>query len=529
MADVAAKEDDGVLFKTSLFGIPLEYTKTDAAIDGAMVAGGAMFAGVGAAPAAGLAAARSGVMMLGRGILRSVFKTAAKEGVEAAAKTTAKVAVEAGAKTAVKETAEAAAKKGTVDWVAPELSKGAAEFAAKKAAERTAREAAEATAKAAAKEGTEATAKAATGAAAKEATKEAVESTSKSLLGVAAKAGSYAWTGAKIVAAPIAYPKTFILGASAGHVLTGGLTSSMIWGGYTGLWNLGKEYVPGATSAIAEAGLKLGDGTMGFLKTGAQMGAQGLREYLPAGLVPAPLRAALGASDASVSRDAQQSGPAAPTLRDRANAAASGVRERVTDAAENIDFMDTPEAGPFREMIANQLNMDPAKVTGKELTRKLGQLAKDNPYFGIGMAFGALYGGMGADKNPAQRAMGAAMYGAIFGFAFQFLGQIYPGLLPGMMKMLSGAPDALAKVPGAIGLNTSSLNGGFRSAAEGTTAAPTSSAPATSPSTPTASQFAQAASGKPAPAPAPVPEDVDLRRNRPEAANNAAYRLTVGA
>ncbi len=526
MADVAT-QDDGVLFKTSLFGIPLEYTKTDAAIDGTLVAGGALLGGVGAAPAAGIAALRSGAMMLGRGILRSVFKTAAKEGVEVAAKTAAKATVETGAKAAVKETAEAAAKKGTVDWVAPTLSKETAEFAAKKAAERTARETAEATAKAAAKEGVEAGAGAAASAAAKEATKEAVESTSKSLLGVAAKAGSYAWTGAKIVAAPIAYPKTFILGASAGHVLTGGLTSSMIWGGYTGLWNLGKEYVPGATSAVAEAALKLGDGTMGFLKTGAKMGAQGLSEYLPSGLVPTPVRVALGASDASAARESQPSGSDAPTLRDRANAAASGVRERVTDAAEDIDFMNTPEAGPFREMIANQLNMDPAKVTGKELTRKLGQLAKDNPYFGIGMAFGALYGGMGADKNPAQRAMGAAMYGAIFGFAFQFLGQMYPGLLPGVMKMISGAPDVLAKVPGAIGLNTSSLNDGFRSAAEGTSAAPTNAPEQQNPSTPTASQFAQAASGKPAPAPAP--EDVDLRRNRPEAANNAAYRLTVGA
>ncbi len=360
-------------------------------------------------------------------------------------------------------------------------------------------------------------------------TAEATEATSKSLLSTAATAGRYTWTGAKILAAPLAYPKTFWLSASAGHILTGGATSALVWGGYTGLWNLGKEYVPGATAAAAEGLLKLGDGTVGFLGTGAKMGAKGLADYLPAGITPPAVRAALGAVDATdrPARETTQThdDKGHRTLRDRANEVASGARERV----EDMDFMDLPEAGPFRVMIAKQLNMDPAKVTGKELTHKLGELAKDNPYFGIGMAFGAIYGGMGADKNPAQRAMGAVMYGALFGVAFQILGQLYPGLMPGLMKMVGAAPDALAKVPGAIGLNTSSLNGGFKAAAEGTTPAPASVPAQDQPRTAVASKFDQAASGMP-PALAPAPElDIDLQRKRPEAANNSAYRMTIGA
>lgn len=515
MADVAA-QDDGVLFKTSLFGIPLEYTKTDAAIDGALVAGGAMFAGVGAAPAAGIAAVRSGAMMLGRGILRSVFKTAAKEGAEVAAKTAAKATVEAGAKTVVKEGAEAAAKKGAVDWVAPTLSKETAEFAAKKAAERTARETAEATAKAATKEGAEAAA----GAAAKTVTKEAAEATSKSLLSTAATAGSYAWTGLKVATFPFRHPVLSLGAVSGAHLLSGGKSSEMIWDGAIGSWNAAKTIAPAATSAVFEGSLKLGDGLMGFLATGGKKGADGLKNHLPPG-TPLVLREALGAVGT------KPEGETAPTVQSRASDAVASTRERIQDAADDIDFMDSPEVGPFRNMIAQHLNMDPAKVNGKEMTAKLGALAKDNPYFAAGMAFGSIYGMMGEGKSKKERAMGAVMYGALFGVAFQFLGQMYPGLAPALMKMLGGVPDMAAKIPGAIGLNTSSLNGNFKAAAEGTSAAPTSAPAQDTARTPVAAKFEQASSGKPAPAPAP--EDVDLRRNRPEAANNASYRMTVGA
>lgn len=542
MADVAA-QDDGVLFKKTIFGIDLEYTKTDAAIDGALLAGGAMIGGVGAAPAAGIAAVRSGVMMLGRGILRSVFKTAAKEGAEAVAKTAAKATVEAGAKAAVKESAETVAQKtiktkltdANEDALAALVKAKAAGEAERAGVKAAVDVTASTAAKTAAKETAESAAGLAADAAAKTVTKEAAEATSKSLLSTAAKAGGYAWTGAKILAAPVAYPKTFLLGASAGHLLTDGATSRMIWGGYTGLWNLGKEFVPGATATLAEGALKLGDGTMGFLGTGAKMGAQGLSHYLPPG-TPAPIKAALGALDVNENRTTESADSPAtdnPTLRDRANKAAATVRKQAEDAAGDIDFMDAPEAKPFRAMIARQLNMDPAKVSGKELTAKLGELAKDNPLFATGMALGTAYGAMGAGKTKMERAMGAVMYGALFGFAFQILGQLYPGLLPGLTKMLGAAPDAMAKIPGAIGLDTSSLNDGFKEAAEGRTPAPTTSAPAPDqPRTPMASQFAQQAGGAaPAPAPAltPAPEDVDLRRNRPDAANSASYRMTVGA
>ena len=562
MADVAT-QDDGVLFKTSLFGIPLEYTKTDAAIDGALVAGGAMFAGVGAAPAAGIAAVRSGAMMLGRGILRSVFKTAAKEGVEVAAKTAAKATVETGAKAAVKETAEAAAKKGTIDWVAPTLSKETAEFAAKKAAERTARETAEATAKAAAKEGVEAGAGAAAGAAAKTVTKEAVEATSRSLGSMALDAGK--WT-AKAALGFALRPVKFVVGGAA--LLGVGAVGNHAYRAFNGdagdtlLESGGRSLSQLTTWGVSRVGsllLMFGDEVRqiasGYVKdqlgiepgetTGdaierklvaksnlTQDQAKAVADFVRGkktadyegnpkekGHLIDGLKTMIGLDNGMAARAEQLEKRLAEleeekkgSVPDRVRAAGSAA---VDGAGELLDGADG--------LLDNHL---PEGMKGIYTTAK--GLAKDNPYFAMGMTLGAAYGAMGAGKSKMERAMGAAMYGALFGFAFQILGQIYPGLMPGLMKMAGAAPDALAKIPGAIGMNTSSMNNSFRSAAEGTATAPTSAPAQTQARTPVASQFDQASSGKPAPAPAPE-LDVDLRRNRPEAANNAAYRLSVGA
>ena len=160
---------------------------------------------------------------------KTAFKTAAKEGAESVA--------EAAAKSAAKTTA-----KVTIDDATAILAKAKAAGEAERAGVKVAAEAVEQTAKTAAKEGAEAAAetgaKAGLKAAGAKATTEAVENTSKSLLGTAMKFGSTAVAGAKvasvplkIVGAPLLYPKTFWLGASAGHLMTGGASSEMIIGG----------------------------------------------------------------------------------------------------------------------------------------------------------------------------------------------------------------------------------------------------------------------------------------------------------
>lgn len=556
MADVAA-QDDGVLFKKTIFGIDLEYTKTDAAIDGALVAGGAMFAGVGAAPAAGIAAVRSGAMMLGRGILRSVFKTAAKEGTEAVAKTAAKATAEAGVK--------AAAKEGTIDWVAPTLSKEAAEFAAKKAAERTTREATEAAAKTAAKEGVEAATGAAAGVAAKTVTKEAVEATSRSLGSMALDAGK--WT-AKAALGFALRPVKFVVGGAtllgAGAVgnhayraFNGDAGDTLLESGGRSLSQLTTWGVSRVGSLVLMFGDEMRQVASGYVKDqlGVEPGettgdaierklveksnltqdqAKAVADFVRGkktsdyegnpkekGHLIDGLKTMIGLDNGMAARAEQLEKRLAElevekkdSMPDRVRAAGSAA---VDGAGELLDGADG--------LLDDHL---PEGMKGIYTTAK--GLAKDNPYFAMGMTLGAAYGAMGAGKSKIERTMGAAMYGALFGFAFQILGQLYPGLMPGLMKMAGAAPDALAKIPDAIGLDTSSLKGNFAGAAEGRTAAPTSAPVQDQARTPVASQFSQAGSGIPAPAPAPTPapEDVDLRHNRPEAANNPAYRLTVG-
>ena len=465
MAD--ATQDDGVLFKKTILGIDLEYTKTDAAIDAGITTAGLAFAGVGAAPAAGIAAARAGVMMVGRGILRSIFKTAAKEGAEVVAKTALKEGAEATAKAAVKEgtkeAAEAAAKKGTVEWVAPTLSKETAEFAAKKAAERTAREAAEATAKAGIKEGAEA--------AAKTVTKEAVESTSKSLLGTAGKALGMAWSGAKIVSFPFRHPVLTLGGISALHLGTGGKSSELIWDGAIGTWGLAKEYVPSAAAAVAEGTLKLGDGMMGFLATGGKKGAEGLAEHLPPG-TPVVLREALG----SVGKKKEE-GAAGPSLRERAAGAFDGAKDKAEDVAEDVaentgDFLEGEQAKPFRDMLGKFMGMDGKQVNGKALVGVLTEKAKDNPHIALGMAIGAM-SGMKNSNSKMEMAWKVPLYSAMWGIAFMMLGPILQPLMGMLGQKMDGLKDQFHKSQVAP-----YANGALPSTAEPKTAAPAADKPA---------------------------------------------------
>lgn len=530
-----ATKDDGVLFKKTIFGIDLEYTKTDAAIDTTLIAGGAMLGGVGAAPAAGIAALRSGAMMIGRGVLRSVFKTAAKEGAEVAAKaavkTAAKETVETGAKAAAKDTIGAGVGK-TAKTKLTDASDDALAALAKAKAEG---EALRAGAKAAAKEGAEAAAgagakaaaaEAAAGAGAKAAAKEGVEKTSKSILEVAAKAGSFAWSSAKLVSFPLRHPVLSLGAVSAGDLATGGKSSELLWDGAIGSWNMTKEHAPSVANAIFEGSLKLGDGLMGFVATGGKKGAEGLKDHLPPG-TPLVIREALG----NVGKPKAE-GQKTPSLTERAHAAMTGAGaddEAANDAdAEGVDPLSSPEAGPFRALIAKQLNMDPNAVNGKVLTEKMTQMAKDNPLFAMGMTVGTLYGATGAGKTKMERTMGGIAFGLAFGFMFQFIGKMYPGLTASLMRGFSGLTENLQNGAEKAADKAQGMRSDFENAAQGKTAAPTSQPEATNEArSDVARKFSNAVTPA-APAPGAGEERVDLNRRRPEASNNPQYLQTAG-
>lgn len=115
------KKNDDVLF--TLFG--LEYTKTDAAIDAALLGvTTAATLGAGAPVAAGVSAVRFIGTQIFRGGVKAIARTAVKESAEVAGK--------AGMKAAVKEGAEAAGKAG-VEAAAKTTGKESAEALAKKA------------------------------------------------------------------------------------------------------------------------------------------------------------------------------------------------------------------------------------------------------------------------------------------------------------------------------------------------------------------------------------------------------------
>lgn len=418
MAD--ATQDDGVLFKKTILGIDLEYTKTDAAIDAGITGAGLAFAGVGAVPAAGIAAVRAGAMMVGRGVLRSLFKTAAKEGAEVVAKAAVKETAEAGAKTVAKTTL----KEANEDALAALVKAKAAGEAERAGVKAVAKEAAETTAETAAKAGTQAAA----GIAAKEVTKEAVESTSKKVLGAAATAGSYAWTGVKLATFPFRHPVLTLGGVSAAHLATGGKSSELFWDGAVGTWSLAKEHVPGAAAAVAEGTLKLGDGMMGFLATGGKKGAEGLADHLPPG-TPVVLREALG----NVGKPKAE-GAAGPSLKDHASDAFGGAKDKAGDVMENAeDFLAGEQGKPFRDMMGKFMGIDPKNVNGKTVTAALTQKAKENPAVGIGMAIGAM-SGMKNSNSMAERAWKVPLYTAMWGIAFMIMGP----LLNPLLKMLGG-------------------------------------------------------------------------------------------
>ncbi|MCM2343569.1 MAG: hypothetical protein NDJ24_03335 [Alphaproteobacteria bacterium] len=412
MAETAAVQDDSVLFKTRIFGLDLEYTKTDAAIDVGLVAAGTVVPGAGNAAMAGVAVVRSGAMMLGRGILKAVFKSAAKEGTEVVAKA------------AAKETAELAAKAGVKTG-----SRGASEDAlAALAKAKAAGEAERAGVKAVAKEATETAAETGTKAgakAAKEVTEETVEKTSGRLASatkaVASAAGtglSYAWTGAKVVSFPFRHPILTAGTLGVGHVATGGASSELLWDGAIGTWNLTKEYAPAAAGAVVDAGLTVGDGVAGFFATGAKKGVAEIGEHLPVG-TPASLRAVVAGAETKI--EGVRNGDTAQALRDRV----AGARDAAEDAA---DGMDGADFGPFREMLGQHMGIDASKVDGKKIVSVLAEKAKQNPEIALGMAFGAMMG-MSNSRNKAEALWKVPFYTAIMGVAFMLLGPILKPLM----------------------------------------------------------------------------------------------------
>lgn len=434
MAETAAVQDDGVLFKTKIFGIDLEYTKTDAAIDTGLVAAGTLVPGAGNAAMAGVAVLRSGVMMVGRGVLKSLFKSAAKDAIKDAAKDAvqdvAKDAAKDALKATAKETAETAAKQ-TASATVKKTTLGTAneDALAALAKAKAAGEAERAGVKAVAKEATETVAetgtKAGAKAAAKEVTEEAVEKTSGRLASatkaVASAAGtglSYAWTGAKVVTFPFRHPILTAGAVGLGHVATGGKSSELLWDGAIGSWNLTKEYAPTVAGAVVDAGLTVGDGVTGFFATGAKKGVAEIGEHLPVG-TPASVRAVIAGAETKL--EGARTGSPTQALKDKFE----GARDKVEDT---VDGMDGADFGPFREMLGQHMGIDPKKVDGKKIVSLLAEKAKQNPEIALGMAFGAMMG-MSDSRSKAEAVWKVPFYTAIMGVAFMLLGPILKPLM----------------------------------------------------------------------------------------------------
>lgn len=303
----------------------------------------------------------------------------------------------------------------------------------------------------------------------------AIEKTSKGLLGTVASAGlstlQFGWTAGKIITWPVRHWLITGVGLGTAHQLTDGASSRAIIGAGSSAVGYVADKAPGIAAAAADASLWVGDGVMGFFTEGVKEGGEQLAEKLPFG-TPAAVRAAVAGASAKVKGEKGE-----PSLRERAQDAMSGARERAgdaadaaRDAADDIDMFDLPEAGPFREMIAKHLGMDPKKVNGKEMMSKMGEMAKNNPYAATGMAFGAMLGMMeGGTKG--QKAMKAMVYGAVFAIGFQMIGQFFPGLMPAIGNMLGNGMKGL-------GLDTNTMKGQFTGAANGLTDAPKTAAPA---------------------------------------------------
>jgi hypothetical protein len=447
--------------------------------------------------------------LVGPGAIKSL-KTLAESNAVLTAGTTAAKATTTATTTAATTTAGTAAAKagGTIEWVAPKLSGETAEFAAQAAAKRAAREAAEAGA----------TNTAGTAAKAAAVGEKAIEKTSKGLLGTVASAGlstlQFGWTAGKIITWPVRHWLITGVGLGTAHQLTDGASSRAIIGAGSSAVGYVADKAPGIAAAAADASLWVGDGVMGFFTEGVKEGGEQLAEKLPFG-TPAAVRAAVAGASAKVKGEKGE-----PSLRERAQDAMSGARERAGDAADaareaadDIDVFDLPEAGPFREMIAKHLGMDPKKVNGKEMMSKMGEMAKNNPYAATGMAFGAMLGMMeGGTKG--QKAMKAMVYGAVFAIGFQMIGQFFPGLMPAIGNMLGNGMKGL-------GLDTNTMKGQFTGAANGLTEAPRTPAPvartAEAANDPVA-QFRASADTATRPAPTPAPDQAPVVRTPAEIA-----------
>lgn len=429
--------------------------------------------------------------------------TAAKAGISAEA-TAGTIGANVG-KTA--KTKLAGANEDALASLAKAKAAGEAERAGATVASKVAAEGTEAAAKTAVKETAEA--------AAKTVSKEAVESTSKKILGAAATAGSYAWTSAKVVTFPFRHPVLTLGGLSAGHLATDGWTSEKIWDGAIGGWNLTKEYAPAAADAVFEGSLKLGDGLMGFLATGGKKGAEGLRDHLPPG-TPMAIREALG----KVGAPKATAGNTPAVGAGAAAEIASAGQDTASEDHEDNDPFNSPQSGPFREVVGKFLNVDPSKVNGKLVSARMAELAKENPLFAMGMGIGTLYGATGAGKSPMERAMGGIAFGLAFGVLFQVIGQMYPGLAPGLMRAVSGAPETLGKAATSIGLKKEGVSSDFGQAANGQTVAPSYQPPASyTARTEMGTNFQQAAAAVPV-------ERKDLNVGRPDAANEGPAAVT---
>ncbi|MFN3826965.1 MAG: hypothetical protein ACK4NR_04995 [Micavibrio sp.] len=446
MAETATQDDSGVLFKTSIFGLELEYTKTDAAIDAGLVAAGTLVPGAGNAAMAGVAVVRSGAMMIGRGIMRSLFKKAATEGSEFVAKTalkeTAEVAATKTAQEAVKKTTLSTANEDALAALVKAKAAGEAERAGVKAVTREATE-----------EAAEAGVKTAAGAAGTKVTEEAVEATSKSLL---SRTGSVALDATKFTGKVAWNTTTFgfrhpiltLGGIGIANSYLDGAIGNVVWPVLGTAGSAVKTVAPELVEGAVDMSLSAGDGITKFFMSGAEYGADKIGEHLPFG-TPASVRAAVAGAES------------------RLEGAREGAAGAVEAARDEMDDMGA-ELGPFRDMIAGQLGVDPKQINGKNAARMMADFAGDNK---LALGMGAL---------AAFTAEGGMMRKAMMGLLTTVLVVAMTPFLKPLLDAMAPAIDSL-KQNMKDKLDQSTNKGQFNAASHGLTAPESAGQPVTRP------------------------------------------------
>lgn len=204
---------------------------------------------------------------------------------------------------------------------------------------------------------------------------------------------STAWKVGNVVATPIKHPVLTGAAAAVLHNVTDGKSTNLAIDGVGVAWNATKTHVPSLAGKIADGGLYVADGLTGMLETAGKRGIEHIGDHLPPVITPAPIRAAVAAAQAKIDQ-AKKAVTGTPSASTPTSQSQGESGDSNSDVSSDSDDVDTPESGAFRDMIGQQLGIDPKKINGKNITAAVGDFAKDHPWaIGLGALFGATASG----------------------------------------------------------------------------------------------------------------------------------------